>query len=59
MQLAHTYAVCVLPSKTTFCFCKFGLNERLVLMLEWLYEPPDTGALPQIAHLYAIISFLI
>ena len=59
MQLVHTYAVCVFPLSTTFCFCKFGLKDLLVLRLEWLKEPPETGALPHTAHLYAIISFLI
>ena len=36
MHLAQTYAVWVLPSRTTFCFWRLGLKVLLVFLFEWL-----------------------
>src|SRR5476649_2350017 len=37
-------------SEISVTFCKFGMNRRLVLMLEWLTLWPESGFLPVRSH---------
>ncbi len=45
------------PTRTR-TFCRFGIQRRLETLCAWLTRFPNTGALPQTSHIFAMLDSL-
>src|SRR6266702_3515314 len=56
MQRVQTLIRFTVPLTTARTRCRFGIQRRLVTLWAWLIRFPNTGALPQTSHIFAIVD---
>jgi hypothetical protein len=56
MQRVQTCIRFTAEPTITRTLCKFGIQRRLETLWAWLTRFPNTGALPQTSHIFAIVE---
>lgn len=58
MQRVQTCIRLTAEPTITRTLCRFGIQRRLETLWAWLTRFPNTGALPQTSHIFAIVDSL-
>ena len=56
MQRVQTFIRLTAEPTITRTRCRFGSQRRLETLWAWLTRLPNTGALPQTSHIFAILT---